>query len=555
MIRLEEDVRKLLAGAMEKLGLPPTPIALEAPAQKEHGDLATNVAFLLAKAAKKSPFHVATELAQNINLPDWVEKVEVAKAGFINFSIRPEVYFENLLQIFKEGEKFGDSKEGKGRSVILEFVSANPTGPLNVVSARAAAYGDALANILRRVGFKVDKEYYVNNVGNQIDLFALSLMARYQEALGNSVPFPENGYHGDYIKELAADFAQKNKKYTLEDLKKLGLKKMVEEQKKSLHAFGVDFDRWFFQSELLEKGAVEKSLKKLGKNKHLYTQEGALFFKSTTFQDDKDRVVKKQDGDYSYFASDIAYHDDKLSRKYDLVIDVFGPDHHGYIARTKAAVEALGFDPKQLVALIVQQVNFIENETVVKMSKRAGKIVTMDALLAEVGNDVARYFFLQRSHQSPLDFDLALAKKETPENPVFYIQYAHARIASIFRKAAEQQIKPNFKKINFSLLGLREEKALAQTLLAFPSLVSRAAKELEPHLVAFYLLDLAKQFQGYYSQAKNDPGYRVLNPENRAATEAKLYLLKNIQIVLQNGLKILGVLAPEAMERDAASSL
>lgn len=552
----EEELKQIIQDAIKHIGLSIELIELSQPKQALFGDLSTNVAFLLARQASKAPQVIARDLISNFQLPEWIEKTEVAGAGYINFYLRPSAYFQALKVISKEKEKFGRRKVKEKKKVILEFVSANPTGPLNVVSARAAAVGDALANILDAAGFEVHKEFYVNDVGNQIELFAESLEARLKEAKGETAPIPEGGYHGEYLKELALALAEQSKKsLTLEVLKNEGLKAMVEGQKKSLEKFGVVFDRWYFQSELLQKNLVEKSLKHLEKAGHLYEQDGALFFKSSPFGDDKDRVVRKQDGAYSYFASDIAYHWDKFLRKFDWAIDLLGPDHHGYIARTRAAVQACGYKAEQLTVLIVQQVHFVENQMLVKMSKRSGKLITMDTLLEEVGRDVARYFFLQRSVSSPLEFDLELAKKETLENPVFYIQYAHARIASIFRKAGEEGITPDFRKIDCKLLDIPEEKELARELHSFPQVVSQAALDLAPHLIATYALQLARQLQSYYSQAKQDARYRAIDPSNLPRTAAKLYLLKNIQIVLQNALALLGISAPERMAKNVIGTI
>lgn len=559
---IEEKLKPVVTAAIRKLGVALVPAApvpefqYSRPKQAEHGDVSTNAAFLLAKSLQNPPRKIAEDLLHAMQpLPDWLMKAEVAGGGFLNFFVDPRVYFGGLGAIFKQGKKFGASRRGAGKKVILEFVSANPTGPLNIVSARAAVVGDTLARILERTGFKTRREYYVNDIGNQITLFAQSLEARYKKALGEKASLPAEGYQGEYLGDLAEQLARKSGKYTLGDLKRLGLQEMIASQKKSLKNFGVAFDRWFSQSELFKKGKVEKSLRKLEKAGHLYETEGALFFKSTDFGDDKDRVVRKKDGDYSYFASDIAYHGDKFGRRFDRVINLFGPDHHGYLARTRAAVAALGFDPEALTILIVQQVNLMEGETLVKMSKRAGKIITMDLLLEEVGRDVARYFFLQRAASTPLDFDLDLAKKATPENPVFYIQYAHARICSIFGKAAEAGIRPSFRKIDWSRLDLPEEKELAKGLLEFPDVLVKAAEDLAPHPLAFYALELSKLFQAYYSAAKQDPRYKVIDPERMKATEAKLYLLKNVRIVLHNALDLMGISAPERMERNVAVAL
>src|SRR3989338_6959694 len=442
---LEEKLQGLIKKALKNLDFTMGEIVFSVPKQTVHGDLSTNIAMILAKGAKKPPRALAEELLRQMApLPDWIEKGEVAGAGFLNFFFKPKAYFESLSAVLKEGKKFGESKKGRGQKVILEFVSANPTGPLNVVSARAAAVGDTLANILEKVGYKVHREYYVNDVGNQIDLFAQSLLARHLQIQGKEAEIPQEGYQGEYLKEFAKKLPKK-KAFSAQQIGQLGVKAMVASQKESLKNFGVVFNKWFLQSELLKKKEIEKSLSRLQKTGHLYESEGAIFFRSTTFGDDKDRVVRKQDGEYSYFASDIAYHNDKFARKFNWVIDILGPDHHGYVSRTKAALQALGYDSNQLTVLISQQVNLLQNEVLVKMSKRAGKLITMDDLMKEVGKDVARYFFLMRSTSSHLDFDLELAKKETPENPVFYIQYAHARIASILRKALQTKIKADFK--------------------------------------------------------------------------------------------------------------
>ncbi|MDP2599558.1 MAG: arginine--tRNA ligase [Deltaproteobacteria bacterium] len=571
MQKIKEKIESLIERALEQINIPAPEIVFSVPKQTVHGDLSTNIAMILAKEAKKPPRVLAEDLLrQMMPLPDWIEKAEIAGPGFINFFLKPHAYFNSLAMIMKEGKKFGSTKKGKGEKIILEFVSANPTGPLNVVSARAAAVGDTLANLLKAAGFKAHKEFYVNDVGNQIELFAESLRARYLQALGKEAAIPEEGYQGEYLKRLGEKLARSSFRRTPESshFKKVGLKKMLDGQKKSLKRFGVVFDKWYLQSDLIKKKKLQKSLARLKKRGFLYEKEGAVFFRSTAFGDDKDRVVQKQDGEYSYFASDIAYHEDKFKRGVR-VIDLFGPDHHGYVARTRASVAALGFDPEKLTILIIQQVNLLENEVVVKMSKRAGKLITMDDLLDEISPDVARFFFLQRASSTPLDFDLALAKKETPENPVYYIQYAHARIASIFRKAKtvipakagiQSLLDPDFRrddeKVDLSLLTLPQEKELAKKLLQFPEVIAEAAKDLAAHHLPFYALELAKEFQAYYSHAKQDARYKVVDAENRPKTLAKLYLLKNIQIVLQNALKLMGISAPERMEsKDVASPI
>lgn len=535
-------LQSLLQKAIRELKAPEIPFSLELPKHKDHGDLATNAALLLAKPLGLKPREAAQALLEKIGPVAWIEKIEIAGPGFVNFTLKESAYFEELSSVLKEGENFGRSDFGKKKKVLIEFVSANPTGPLNIVSCRAGAVGDTLAHVLEAVGYKVFREFYVNDAGNQTELFARSLEARFYE---RSVP--EEGYHGEYLIDLATNLKKKKSDYLLEEFRKAGLDAMVAAQQESLKNFGVVFDRWFRESELHQSKGIEKGLKALEKKKSVYEKEGALFFRSTDFGDDKDRVVRKQDGDYAYFAADIAYHHDKFSRA-DRVIDLLGPDHHGYVGRLQAAVKALGHPAEDFQVLIVQQVNLMEGEAAVKMSKRAGKIVTMDALVDEVGRDVARYFFLQRSASSHLDFDLELAKQQTSENPVYYIQYAHARISGIFRKAGESKIVFDLRKWDTSLLRHPEEKELAKRVLEFPEVVLEAGKNLEVHGIPNYLHDLAKQLQIYYSRARGDGRYRVLDPDQKEVTAAKLALLKSVQIVLKNGLELLGVTAPERME-------
>lgn len=542
-IKVKKRLEKLIAAAVKKMGAEPLSFSLELPKQKNHGDLATNAAMLLARPLQKKPRDVAQMLVDAIETTPWIEKIEIAGPGFINFTLKETAYFEGLKEILRLEEKYGENDYGKGKKVLIEFVSANPTGPLNVVSCRAGVVGDTLACILEKIGFAVQREFYVNDAGNQTELFAKSLQARF---CGD--PVPEEGYHGEYMIALADDLKKKN--YSLEEFRKIGLKKMIASQQSSLKKLGVLFDRWFLESELHQSKAIEKGLEALEKQNALYEKDGAFFFKSTDYGDDKDRVVRKQDGNYAYFAADIAYHHDKFGRT-DRVINLLGPDHHGYVARLQAAVEALGHSKENFQILIVQQVNLMAGEETVKMSKRAGNLVTMDALVEEVGKDVARYFFLQRSATAHLDFDLALAKKETPENPVFYIQYAHARIFGIFRKAQDLGITIDFDRADPTLLTLPEEKELAKQLLEFPEVILRGGIHLEVHGISTYLHELAKQFQIYYSRAKQDSRYRVLDESHPAETGAKLALLKSVQTVLKNGLDLLGIAAPERMESES----
>ena len=534
-------------------------IVLDKPKKEEFGDFSTNIAMLLAPVEKKAPRDIAKAIADRISASPDIEKCEVAGPGFINIFLKKSFWLGILEDIIKSGAGYGQSEIGRGQKVQVEFVSANPTGPLHVGHGRGAAVGDALSNILKFAGYQVSKEYYINDAGRQVLTLGESVRLRIEELNGKAIEFPQDFYKGEYIKDIAADYIEK---YGAIDapgapsLKDFGSQSMLERIKSDLLDFGIEFDNWFSERSLDDTGMVAATIEELKSKGHVFESEGALWFRTTEFGDDKDRVLIKADGERTYFASDIAYHNDKFARKFNWVIDILGPDHHGYVSRTKAALQALGYDSNQLTVLISQQVNLLQNEVLVKMSKRAGKLITMDDLMKEVGKDVARYFFLMRSTSSHLDFDLELAKKETPENPVFYIQYAHARIASIFRKALQTKIKADFKKVALELLNLPEEGEIAKHLLEFPNVLAKTAKELEPHHLAFYVLELAKQFQSYYSQAKHDPRYKVVDLGNFETTNAKLYLLKNIQIVLQNALGILGVSAPQRMKKeDAASTL
>ena len=523
-------------------------ITLERPKNPEHGDFATNVAMLLASKLKRNPREIAAELLEELDLDSKVvSKTEIAGAGFINFHLENQYLGESLNTILKDPDKFGCSDWGARKNVQIEFVSANPTGPLNVVSARAATVGDVLVSLFIAVGFDAKREYYVNDAGRQIRLLGKSLSARYMELMGQDEPFPEDGYHGDYIRELAKGihaehgekFGSMEQNQRWQEFSELALEKILAEQKQTLSDFRVDFDIWFRESDLRTKNVHLEVLETLSENGHVYEKDGAKWFKSSAFGDEKDRVLVTSEGEPTYFLVDISYHVDKYQRGFEKLFDLWGPDHHGYIPRMKAALVALDYPDGSFEVNIIQQVNLLEKGEVVKMSKRAGKIIEMKELIEEVGVDVARFFFVARRSQSPLDFDMDLAKNTSEENPVFYVQYAHARICNIIKHAEEQAFKMP-EHANLNLLEQEEELALIRKLLEFPDIVSKAAKFLEPHRVPNYLQDLAATFHRFYHH------HRVVT-EDKALTEARLILIKCTKIVLANAFKLLGISAPERM--------
>ncbi|MBI2974129.1 MAG: arginine--tRNA ligase [Deltaproteobacteria bacterium] len=532
-------------------------IIFETPKQAEHGDLSTNVAMLLAKAEKKAPRKVAEDIAAKIPVPSAVlTSVSVAGPGFINFKINPLYLLNVLHEIYKKNEDYGSLDFGGGKKVQVEFVSANPTGPLHVGHGRGAVYGDSLARLLSKAGFKVTKEYYLNDAGVQMQTLGKSVWLRMKELGGEKVEFPENCYQGGYIKDIAKEvLALRPRAMTIESeddfisfCGKYAGEKIHNEIVKDLEDCGVTHEVFFYESTLHKKGKVQAAMEFLKKNGDAYEKEGAVWFRSTKYGDEKDRVLKKSDGTYTYFAADIAYHKDKFDRGFDKVIDVWGADHAGHVPRMKAAIAAIGHNPKDFDAVLIQLVNLMRGGELISMSTRSAQYETLRSLLDEVGKDVCRYFFLMRSHEAQLDFDIELAKSQTMENPVYYIQYAHARISSVFAKAVETGIKLKFSnKIDLNLLNLPDEAQLAKFLGEYPSVIKEAAARLEPHRISFYLLELARKFQSYYTKGKKEQAYRFLS-DNKELTAAKCYLLKNIQIVLKNGLTLLGLEAPDRME-------
>lgn len=544
---LKQQILRALA-ATGLSSLDESEIILERPSHTEHGDLSTNVAMKLASKLRRNPREIASELLQNLQLDsEVVTKSEVAGAGFINFHLSLDYFRNALTELLKAGKDFGKSGWGKQQKVQFEFVSANPTGPLNVVSARAATVGDVLANLFRAVGFDTQTEYYVNDAGRQVRLLGKSVSARYMEQLGKEEPFPEEGYHGDYVKDLAQDILDKHgAKFAALDyddrcqqLGQLALERIITSQQSVLEKYRVKFNNWFRESRLRAENAHLKVMDRLAQKEQLYEKAGAKWFKSTEFGDEKDRVLITSEGEPTYFLVDVAYHLDKYERGFEKLYDLWGPDHHGYINRMKAALLALGYPEGSFAVNIIQQVNLLRKGELVKMSKRAGKIIEMEELIEEVGVDVARFFFLERRSQSPLDFDMDLAKNTTEENPVFYVQYAHARVCNILKYAAERKIFIS-EKANLEVLKEPEEINLIKKLLEFPEVVSNAAKYLEPHRLPNYLQEMAAAFHRFYHH------HRVVTEDNEL-TRARLILVEGMRIVLANALKILRITAPEKM--------
>ena len=551
---ITERLTTLLREALDKAGLPGLDdIAWEVPREESHGDYATNSALTLARTARKAPRQIAEAIKASFPHSPMVMRLEVAGPGFLNVFLAPDWCAEALKGILADGAAYGTSQAGQGKRILLEFVSANPTGPLVIVNARAAAVGDALARILRSQGYAVECQFYVNDAGNQFQALAHSVDVRLRQALGEAAELPENSYPGEYLVDLVAKWlagdgpgvralAALPEAERIERLGRMAVSDMVAGQRAVLEAYGTRFDSWAHEdADVRQQGLPERVIAELEAAGHTYEQDGALWFRSTAFGDDKDRVLRKSDGELTYFGVDIAFHHvGKLGRA-DWAIDFLGPDHHGYVQRMKAAMAALGHRADRYDALIVQLVTLLRDGQPVRMSKRRGEFVLMEELIEEVGRDAARFTFLTRRHDSPLDFDLAVATRQSADNPVFYVQYAHARVSSLFRTAAEQQIViPPWDQVDFRPLALPEEQTIIKRLLQYPSLVAGAARAREPHRVAYYLSELAGLYHPYYKSR------RVIT-EDRALTLARLALAAAVGQVVENGLELLGVSAPETM--------
>lgn len=524
-------------------------VILEVPKEKSHGDYSTNMAMQLARVAKKAPRVIAEALIENFDRSKAsIEKMEMAGPGFINFYMNNAYLTDLIPTVLDAGEKYGETTVGGKQKVQVEFVSANPTGDLHLGHARGAAVGDSLCNILAKAGYDVSREYYINDAGNQINNLALSVEARYFQALGMDKAMPEDGYHGADIigigKSLAEEFGDKyvnvDEQERFEFFREYGLKYEMAKLQKDLEDFRVKFDVWYSETSLYKNGKIDEALKVLTKNGYIYEEEGATWLRSMDFGDDKNRVLIKQDGSYTYLTPDIAYHKDKLDRGFEKLINIWGADHHGYIPRMKAAIQSLGYAADALEVEIIQLVHLYKNGEKMKMSKRTGKAVTMRDLVDEVGLDATRYFFAMRSSDTHMDFDLDLAVSESNENPVYYAQYAHARICSILRSGEEQGITVD-KNADFTLIGAEKEIELLKKLGEFPQAVGEAAVKRVPHRVTNYIMELASTFHSFYNAEK------VLDSEQPERTKARLALIKTVQITLRNALALIGVSAPEKM--------
>ena len=523
-------------------------VLLEVPPQKEFGDFATNFAMQSARALKCNPRMIAQAVVDNLDCA-YVEKMEIAGPGFINFYLKQDWMYDMLAGIIAEGENYGNLVSDCKEKIQLEYVSANPTGPLHVGHGRGAAGGSALANLMKAAGMNVSREYYINDAGNQINNLAASVNARYLEKLGQTVEFPENGYHGYDIIETAErivriygdKFLNMSEEERLQEFRTIALKEKLAALKEDLEAFNVTYDEWFSEQTLHDAKAIHSACDLLTERGYLYEQDGALWLKATEYGDDKDRVVIRDNGVPTYFAADIAYHQDKYARGFDRVINLWGADHHGYIARMKAAVGALGYHPDQLEVLILQMVSLYRNGELVKMSKRTGQSVTLNELIEEVGTDAARFFFVMRSIDSQLDFDLTLATEKSNENPVYYIQYAHARICSIMRQLEEAGIVVMpAAEAKLNTMTEASELELIKKLGEYPEMLAGAAKERAVHRVAHYVHDLAGLFHSFYNQC------RILGVDSDLQ-QARIALVKTVGHVIRHALGILGVSAPERM--------
>ena len=548
---LKQGITEALNKAMDKGTLPAgdyPSVALEVPPQKEFGDFASNIAMQSARVAHKAPKLIAQAIVDEMDYP-WLERAEIAGAGFINFFLKNDVIYDTLKQILAAGDAYGHAPLREDDSVQVEYVSANPTGPLHVGHGRGAAYGSTLVNLLRAAGYNVQSEYYINDAGNQMNNVAASVTARYLELLGRPAEIPENGYHGhDIIETAQAIIDQDGDKYLdmpeeerLDLFKDRAYVEKLKALKRDLEHFNVSYDNWFSE-RTLHPDAIKAACDVLQGRGKIYEKDGALWLKSTDYGDDKDRVVIRDNGVPTYLAADIAYHKNKYDRGFKTMINIWGADHHGYVARVKAAMAALGYDTAQLEVLLLQMVSLFRDGQQVKMSKRTGQAITLNELIEEVGTDAARYFFIMRSLDTQLDFDLDLAKSHSNENPVYYIQYAHARIYSIYRQAKEAgaDIDSDWSDVKWDTLTNEYELELIKKMAAFPEEIQNAARERAPHRIAHFVHELASLFHAFYNHC------RIIQ-EDKDLEKARLALVTAVRITIANSLAILGVSAPEKM--------
>jgi len=516
-------------------------IIIETPKDKSHGDYSSNIALKLAKELKDSPINIANKIKESIKLDDYIEKIEVVMPGFINFFTSNKYLFETLNNVMNEKENYGRAKDKNNIKINVEFVSANPTGLLHVGTSRGAAYGDNLCRILDFAGYDVTREYYFNDGGVQIENLGKSLKARYQQVCGIDAEIPEGGYHGHEIKDIAENIYKEHGDTKLNEsldyFKKVGTKTLIKIIKQDLSDFRVSFDVWTSEQDIRKSGNIEKCLKILRDNDSIYDHEGATWLRTTKYGDDKDRVVIKTDGNYTYLVPDIAYHLDKINRGYDEIVDVLGADHHGYISRLKASVEALGYPQDKIHVKLLQMVRLLRSGEEIKMSKRTGLTVTMRELMEDVGIDASRYFFAMRTLDTQMDFDMDLAVKQSNENPVYYIQYAHARICSILRDAEEKNIPFTNK---FETINSESAYDILKKIYEFPKVVKDSADKKLPHLVANYAYDLAGLFHTYYAKEK------ILTNDETYSSE-RLTLIYAVKTTISNALNLIGVSSPTRM--------
>ncbi|HLS59925.1 MAG TPA: arginine--tRNA ligase [Virgibacillus sp.] len=553
LAQTEDSLKEEIVAAIVQAGLAEAEelpvIILEKPKEKQHGDFASNIAMQLARIAKKAPRAIAEDIVHHIDKSKAaIEKVEIAGPGFINFFMKSDYLGELISTILTEGETYGQSDFGQGEKVQVEFVSVNPTGDLHLGHARGAAYGDVLCNVLTATGHDVEREYYINDAGNQITSLALSIEARYVAALGKESTMPEEGYHGDDIihisKEIIAEdgdlWLHKESTERLSYFTEYGLSALLGKIEQDLIDFRVQFDHWFSERTLYEDNQITDVLAQLDAGGYTFEKDGATWLRSTDFEDDKDRVLIKQDGGYTYLTPDIAYHQNKFDRGFDKIINVWGADHHGYIARMKAALLALGYPEDKFSVKVIQMVSLLEKGEKLRMSKRSGNAVSLRELMDEVGVDAVRYYFVTRSNDSQLDFDTELARSQSNDNPVFYVQYAHARICTMLTQAEKQgyDLEADF---DATLLTAEKEVDLLAKLGEFPKTLTDAATRYTPHHVTQYVYDLATHLHSFYNAEK------VLDPDHVELTKARIALMRAVRITIANGLQLIGVRAPEQM--------
>jgi arginyl-tRNA synthetase len=523
------------------------PVTVEHPQNPEYGDYASSLPLKLARATSLKPLAIAEEITRLMGTAPEVDTVTVAPPGFINFTLKNEWLTSQVAEILKADDTYGNSDLGQGSRVQIEFVSVNPTGPLHVGHGRGAILGSTLANVLSATGYNVEKEYYINDAGSQIDAFARSLYARYQQGLGTSIEMPSDGYLGHYMSDLAQEiideagerFREMPELEVVSEIGRLGLDKMIKQLRADLERLGVTFDVWFSEQSLYDNGQYQEAMALLQDRGYIGDREGATWFFSTALGEDKDNVLVRGDGSPTYFAADIAYHYNKfIERKFDRVINIWGADHQGHVSRMKAVVSAFGIDSERLQVIISQMVTLRRGSELVRISKRSGDIITLREVVDEVGADACRFFFLSRSADSQMDFDLELAKKQSADNPVYYVQYAHARIASILRLAEERGI--DFEAGDVSLLSTEPELSLIRKMLLLPEIIEMVAATLEPHHLSYYAQDLATVFHGFYTQC------RVVS-ENEVLTKARLKLVAAARLVLAKTLNLMGMAAPDKM--------